>query len=81
MKFEDPSKHNFATLGELLRALPQEETADDMEIKPLYKKIFKWSHKRNKAIHQMVKYGAKKHKAVWKVRYKALRKTLDDGMD
>ena len=79
--YEDLSKHNFATLGELLKALPKVGSSDDKEIKPLYTKIRKWSYKRNRAIHQMVKYGAERHRAVWKVRYKALRKTLDDGIE
>jgi hypothetical protein len=79
--YEDPSKHNFATLGELLKALPKVGSSDDKQIKQLYTKIRKWSYKRNRAIHQMVKYGAERHRAVWKVRYKALRKTLDDGIE
>lgn len=76
----DVEKHRFDTLGNLARKLPNEEKPNNKEIIELYKKILDWSEKRNNAIHQVVKYGAKRHKAVWKVRYTTLEKTLDRGL-
>jgi hypothetical protein len=76
----DISKHSFSSLGKLLHGLEAEETSDDRTIRVLYRKIAEWSDKRNAAIHQIVKYGAEKHTALWKNRYRSLEKTLTKGL-
>jgi hypothetical protein len=77
---DESSKHRFSTLGVLVHKLVAEETSDDQTIKELYKEIAKWSDKRNTAIHQIVKYGAEKHTALWKNRYRSLARTLASGL-
>ena len=77
---EDPSKHSFAPLGELLNTLPKAGSSDDKQMIRIYSKIKKWRYRRNRAMHEMVKYGAETRKSVWKVRYKALQRTLDEGL-
>ena len=77
---EDIYKRRFTNLGKLMEMLPKEERSNDKEIRPLYKKIAKWSEKRNEAIHQMVKYGEEKHKHKWTIRYRDLKKTINSGI-
>jgi len=81
LKNDDPEKHIVDSLGNRRKFWKEIESLKNDEFTKLNEEIIKWSHRRNKAVHQYVKITDQDDEDVAiEKRMSEAKNTLDEGL-
>jgi|GEM_PF-1330983 len=76
---QDPEKLNFSTLGKLTQDLSSKALKESPEAIAIYKKANTWAHRRNAALHEMIKL-AEGSEEVWATKVNEAQETAETGL-